>query len=29
MVTITMEMIPGRNPPAFRIIRAFPNGRGF
>ena len=28
-VTITIDLAPGRNPPAIRIIRAFPNGRGF
>jgi hypothetical protein len=29
IVTITLELIPGSNPPAFRIVRTFPNGRGF
>jgi hypothetical protein len=29
VVTITLELILGRTPAAFRILRAFPNGRGF
>jgi len=28
IVTITLELIPGSDPPAFNIIRAFPNYRG-
>jgi hypothetical protein len=29
IVTITLDLVPGSSPPTFRIIRAFPNGRGF
>ena len=29
MVTITIELVPGSNPPVLRIVRTFPNGRGF